>query len=95
MPVETENETSESSLQPPTAFSVNRYHVDLTTETVRFEKVQCEDLEDALGGIARATKLLADVEVDVQLRHRLGLHRGATVRVGRISWRRYTKVLSR
>jgi aldehyde:ferredoxin oxidoreductase len=64
MPVETENEATESALKPPTAFSVNRYHVDLTTETVRFESVQCEDMEDVLGGIARATKLLADVEVD-------------------------------
>ena len=64
MPVETENEATEAVLSPPTDFSVNRYHVDLTAETVRFEKVRCEDLEDALGGIARATKLLADVVVD-------------------------------
>ncbi|MCL1693716.1 MAG: aldehyde:ferredoxin oxidoreductase [Actinomycetia bacterium] len=48
----------------PTAVVVNRYHVDLTDQTVRFEPVQSEDLEDALGGIARATKLLADVDVD-------------------------------
>lgn len=64
MPVETENEAQEAALKPPTAFSVNRYRVDLTTETVSFERVPCEDLEDVLGGIARATKLLAGTVVD-------------------------------
>jgi aldehyde:ferredoxin oxidoreductase len=64
MAVETETEATEAALRPATAFSVNRYHVDLTTETVRFERVPCEDLEDVLGGIARATKLLSDVVVD-------------------------------
>ncbi len=52
------------TLLPPAAFVVNRHHVDLATKEVRFESVQSEDLEDALGGIARATKLLADVDVD-------------------------------
>jgi aldehyde:ferredoxin oxidoreductase len=52
------------TLLPPTAIVVNRYHVDLTNQEVRFEPVRCEDLEDALGGIARATKLLAAVDVD-------------------------------
>jgi aldehyde:ferredoxin oxidoreductase len=47
-----------------TAVVVKRYHVDLTDQTVRFEPVLSEDLEDALGGIARATKILADVDVD-------------------------------
>jgi aldehyde:ferredoxin oxidoreductase len=49
--------------QPATAFTFNRYHIDLTTGEVCFECVECEDLEDALGGIARATKLLGSVEV--------------------------------
>ena len=49
----------ESDLLPVTSVVINRYYVDLTDETVRFETVQAEDLEDALGGIARATKLLA------------------------------------
>jgi aldehyde:ferredoxin oxidoreductase len=52
------------TLLPPTAIVVIRYHVDLTNQEVRFEPVRCEDLEDALGGIARATKLLAAVDVD-------------------------------
>ena len=42
----------------PQDFHVSRYHVDLTTRTVRFERVPCEDFEDVLGGIARAFKLL-------------------------------------
>jgi len=50
-------------LRPATEFTVNRYHVDLSTLTVRYEEVPCEDLEDVLGGIARATKLLAGTEV--------------------------------
>ena len=54
----------ESDLLPVTSVVINRYHVDLTDETVSFESVQAEDLEDALGGIARATKLLDDVDVD-------------------------------
>ncbi len=53
-----------ATLLPPTDVVVKRYHVDLTDQTVRFETVRCEDLEDALGGIARATKLLAGIDVD-------------------------------
>ena len=52
------------TLIQPTALVVNRYHVDLTDQEVRFEPVLSEDLEDALGGIARATKLLADIDVN-------------------------------
>jgi aldehyde:ferredoxin oxidoreductase len=48
---------------PATAFSVSRYHVDLSAATVRHERLPCEDLEDALGGIARSFKLLWDVGV--------------------------------
>ncbi len=54
----------ESVLRPATEFTINRYHVDLSTLTVRHEEVPCEDLEDVLGGIARATKLLAGREID-------------------------------
>ncbi len=53
-----------SDLVPPTSVVVNRYHVDLTTRTVRFEPAPCEDLEDAMGGIARATKMLSAIDVD-------------------------------
>lgn len=47
-----------------TDFRVSRYHVDLATRTVRYESAPCEDLEDALGGIARAMKLLEARPVD-------------------------------
>ncbi|HEU4395790.1 MAG TPA: aldehyde ferredoxin oxidoreductase C-terminal domain-containing protein [Planctomycetota bacterium] len=40
-------------------FSVRRFHVDLGTGEAREETVRCEDLEDVLGGIARAYKVLA------------------------------------
>lgn len=36
----------------------HRHHLDLTTGGVRREEVRPQDLEDALGGIGRATKLL-------------------------------------
>ena len=39
-------------------FAVERYHVDLSAAAVRRETVPCADLEDALGGIARAFKVL-------------------------------------
>ena len=51
-------------LRPATDFEFNRYFVDLTNLKVRFERLVCEDLEDALGGIARATKLLDDVVIE-------------------------------
>ena len=47
-----------------TDFSFNRFHIDLTTQEVRHERAQCEDLEDVLGAIARAFKLLMDRGVD-------------------------------
>lgn len=43
---------------------IRRWRVDLGTETARYEETPCEDLEDALGGIARAYKLLESVPVD-------------------------------
>jgi aldehyde:ferredoxin oxidoreductase len=45
-------------------FHVSRYHVDLAARTVRYERVACEDLEDALGGAARAYKILENCPVD-------------------------------
>ncbi len=54
----------ETALRPATDFTINRYHVDLSTLTVRHEELACADLEDVLGGIARATKLLAGQKVD-------------------------------
>jgi aldehyde:ferredoxin oxidoreductase len=78
----------ESDLLPVTSVVINRYYVDLTDETVRFESVQAEDLEDALGGIARATKLLDDVDVDdpyapsAPLVMNLGLLSGTRVMTG-------------
>lgn len=71
-----------------TEFEINRYFVDLTTETVRFERLACEDLEDVLGGIARATKMLDDVIVDdpydpsAPLVMNLGLLSGSRVMTG-------------
>ena len=78
----------ESDLLPVTSVVINRYCVDLSDETVRFETVQAEDLEDALGGIARATKLLGDANVDnpyapsAPLVMNLGLLSGTRVMTG-------------
>ena len=47
----------------PTDLTFDRYRVDLTTQAVRHERLQCTDLEDVLGGIARAFKLLQGVRV--------------------------------
>ena len=74
--------------RPATAFSTNRYHVDLSAQTVRLERIACADLEDALGGIARAAKYLADVDVDdpydpaAPLMMNLGLLSGTRVMTG-------------
>jgi len=53
-----------AALSPPTSFSISRYVIDLTTSSITWESVPCEDYEDALGGIARAFKLLGSVRVD-------------------------------
>ncbi|MDH5372810.1 MAG: aldehyde:ferredoxin oxidoreductase, partial [Acidimicrobiia bacterium] len=77
-----------TALRPATDFTVNRYHVDLSTRTVRFEVVACEDLEDALGGIARATKLLGNLNItdpyaiDAPLIMNLGVLSGTRVMTG-------------
>jgi len=52
-----------AQLLAPTEFHVNRYQVHLTNRAVGFERVRCGDLEDALGGIARAYKLLEEAPV--------------------------------
>ena len=78
----------ETILKPATGFEVRRYYVDLTHQRVRHETVRCEDLEDALGGIARATKLLANVLVEdpydpaAPLVMNLGLLSGTQVMTG-------------
>jgi aldehyde:ferredoxin oxidoreductase len=78
----------DTTLKAATEFEVSRFHVDLTDQTVRHEVVRCEDLEDALGGIARATKLLANVQVDdpydpvAPLVMNLGLLSGTRVMTG-------------
>jgi aldehyde:ferredoxin oxidoreductase len=78
----------ETSLKAATEFSVNRYRIDLTAQEVRFERVACQDFEDALGGIARATKLLAGITVDdaydpsAPLVMNLGLLSGTRVMTG-------------
>jgi aldehyde:ferredoxin oxidoreductase len=48
----------------PQDFYLNRYHVDMATKSVKFERVQCQDYEDVLGGIARAFKILENHAVD-------------------------------
>jgi aldehyde:ferredoxin oxidoreductase len=74
--------------KPSTEFEVHRLYVDLAAQTVRSETVACQDLEDALGGIARATKLLQDVVVDdpyapsAPLVMNLGLLSGTQVMTG-------------
>ncbi|MEM7307419.1 MAG: aldehyde ferredoxin oxidoreductase C-terminal domain-containing protein [Planctomycetota bacterium] len=42
----------------PSDFWLNRFRVDLGTGAVAYERVRCEDLDDALGGCARGFKLL-------------------------------------
>ena len=75
-------------MRPATEFTINRYHVDLSTLTVRHEEVVCEDLEDVLGGIARATKLLAGKKVEdaydpaAPLVMNIGLLSGTSVMTG-------------
>lgn len=79
-------ETTE--LRPASDFAFNRYSVDLTTKEVRYERVACEDLEDALGGIARATKMLGNLSItdayapDSPLVMNLGLLSGTRAMTG-------------
>lgn len=78
----------ERTLRSVGSVEIRRYRVDLSEETVGFEIVQSEDLDDALGGIARGMKLLGDVVVDdpyapsAPLVMNLGLLSGTSVMTG-------------
>jgi len=48
----------------PEDLTIRRFRVDLRTLTVEFEKAACRDLDDALGGIGRAMRLLAEHDVE-------------------------------
>ena len=78
----------EQALLPVTSVLIRRYNVDLADEAVRFEAIPAVDLEDALGGIARATKLLTGVDVadpyapSAPLVMNLGLLSGTRVMTG-------------
>ncbi|MFT5324093.1 MAG: aldehyde:ferredoxin oxidoreductase [Planctomycetaceae bacterium] len=48
----------------PQDFKIRSFKIDLTAQAVSPETVQCEDLEDALGGIARGFKLLENCPTD-------------------------------
>jgi aldehyde:ferredoxin oxidoreductase len=80
--------TDRTDLRLPIDFRVSRYHVDLATGEACWESVRCEDLEDALGGIARATKLLGPIRVndphapDAPMVMNLGLLTGTRVMTG-------------
>ncbi|UCG40642.1 MAG: aldehyde:ferredoxin oxidoreductase [Acidimicrobiia bacterium] len=91
MPREEETTVTTAELQdlkPLTEFTVHRYHVDLTTKDVRFESIACTDLEDTLGGIARATKWFDGQEPvdpyspEAPLMMNLGLLSGTRVMTG-------------
>lgn len=56
--------TVTSDVKQPTDYTIHRVHTDLTVGAFRQESVRCEDLEDFLGGIARAFKLLAGYAVE-------------------------------
>lgn len=75
-------------LRPPSDFVVHRYHVDLSSQTVRHEMIECVDMEDALGGIARAGKFFEHIpatdpyEPQSTLLVNLGLLSGTRVMTG-------------
>lgn len=45
-------------------FKIHRFHIDLSSKSVRPELAACKDLEDVLGGIARAFKILEERPID-------------------------------
>ena len=49
----------------PQDFKIRSFKIDLTSQAVTPETVPCEDLEDALGGIARGFKLLENCATEV------------------------------
>jgi len=63
-PPDTQDVNYRMGEKAPGEFTVRRYHVDLTTRSVRREVVTCTDLEDVVGAAARAFKLLDGVAVD-------------------------------
>ncbi|MBI4550855.1 MAG: aldehyde:ferredoxin oxidoreductase [Candidatus Latescibacteria bacterium] len=69
-------------------FAYRRATVDLTNQTSRIEERRCEDMEDFMGGIARAFKFLARYEVrdpyapDSPLLMNTGLLSGTEVMTG-------------
>jgi len=52
------------TVKRPQDFTIRSFRIDLTAQSVKPETVQCEDLEDALGGIARGFKLLEGCPTD-------------------------------
>lgn len=48
----------------PQDFQIRSVKIDLSSKAVTQDDVQCEDLEDAMGGIARGFKLLEDCPTD-------------------------------
>lgn len=69
-------------------YSVGRYRIDLTTGELRWEPTPCRDLEDVLGGIARAVKMLGGLAVadayapNAPLIMNLGILTGSRVMTG-------------
>lgn len=53
-----------SATKKPQDFRIRSFRIDLTTQSVTPETIPCEDLEDALGGIARGFKLLENCPTD-------------------------------
>ncbi|MBM82029.1 MAG: aldehyde:ferredoxin oxidoreductase [Planctomycetaceae bacterium] len=52
------------SAKTPTDFQLSSYRISLGSQDVQHESVQCEDLEDVFGGIARGYKLLESCQTD-------------------------------
>lgn len=55
---------SDGATKKPQDFQIRSFNIDLNTQAVTPNTVQCEDLEDAFGGIARGFKLLENVPTD-------------------------------
>ena len=55
---------SSNGAKTPADFKINSFKVDLGTQAVENQIVQCEDLEDVFGGAARGFKLLEDCPTD-------------------------------
>ena len=55
---------SSNGAKTPADFTINSFKLDLGTQAVENQIVQCEDLEDVFGGAARGFKLLEDCPTD-------------------------------